>query len=151
MANIFRPDVCSTLEARVRSLRPDSRRRWGRMSPHQAICHLTDGFRMALGDKPVAPLASSIKPVMRFVALSLPMRWPRNVKTLPEAEQGAGGTPPAEFERDRQELLAMIRRFCDAPPDAYAPEHPMFGPMRRDHWGRWAFRHLDHHLRQFGA
>lgn len=119
------------------------------MSPHEAICHMADAFRMALGEKPVAPAPGRLKPLVRFIALRLPLQWPQGIKTLPEVEQGLGGTPPVQFERDRDELLALIDRFCSAGPGDLAPAHPMFDRMRKAEWGRWAYRHLDHHLRQF--
>jgi hypothetical protein len=151
MASILSSDIHALFERRILAMRPDSPRHWGRMSPHEAICHLADGFRMALGEKPVAPISVRFKPMVRFVALRVPMRWPRGIKTMPEVEQGRGGTPPAEFERDRQELLALMARFRDATATELAPTHPLFGPMRPGDWGTWARRHLDHHLRQFRA
>lgn len=151
MSTVFRDDVRSSIESRVRALRPDSPRAWGRMSPHGAICHLTDGFRLALGQKQVPRVPARFRGLMRFVALRMPMRWPRELKTPPEAEQGVGGTPPVEFEQDREQLLAMLRQFCAAAPGEFAREHPIFGAIGRDDWGRWAYRHMDHHLRQFGV
>jgi hypothetical protein len=32
---------------RLSKVRPDSQRRWGSMSAHQMICHLSDSFRVA--------------------------------------------------------------------------------------------------------
>jgi len=140
------------VEVRVRRLRPDSRRQWGRMTAHQAICHMSDAFRMALNERPSAPVAGRLKPLIRFVALRLPMRWPRGrIRTVPEAEQGTGGTPPIDFERDRAELLALIARFGTAAAGDRCPTHPVFGPMTVDLWGIWGYRHMDHHLRQFGV
>jgi hypothetical protein len=152
-ATLFDTATRSRLEGRIRTLQPDSRRQWGRMSPHEAVCHLSDAFRMALGEKACASVPGRFKPVLRFVALHLPLSWPRGIKTLPEVEQGAGagGTPPVDFERDRRDLLALIARFCDARPEARSSTHPMFGPMSTAGWGRWGYRHLDHHLRQFGV
>ena len=68
---------------------------------------------------------------------------------MPEMDQRAGGTPPGEFRRDRAELVDLLRRF--AAREADWPRHPLFGTMNRDDWSRWAWRHTDHHLRQFGA
>jgi hypothetical protein len=39
---------------RLSKVRPDSQRRWGSMSAHQMICHLSDSFRVALGEKHVS-------------------------------------------------------------------------------------------------
>jgi hypothetical protein len=142
----------TAVEIRVRRLQPDSRRQWGRMTSHQAICHMSDAFRMALGDRDTAPVPASFKPLVRFVALRLPLRWPRGrIQTVPEVEQGVGGTPPIEFERDRAELIALMSRFGTAAPADRCSTHPIFGPMSADLWGRWGYRHMDHHLRQFGV
>jgi hypothetical protein len=139
-------------ETRVLRLQPDSVRQWGRMTPHQAICHVSDAFRMSLKERPAAAVAAAFSPVVRFVALSLPLPWPRGrLKTVPEAEQGAGGTPPTDFDRDRTELLRLIARFCDAGPDGFSSTHPIFGPMTPRNWRRWGYLHTDHHLRQFGV
>jgi hypothetical protein len=140
------------LEARVLRLRPDSVRHWGSMTPHQAICHMSDAFRMSLKELQVAPSGRSWGRLIRFVALTLPAPWPRGrLKTVPEVEQGAGGTPPTEFERDRTQLLELMTRFCAAGPDGFCPTHPIFGAMTTQGWKRWGYLHMDHHLRQFGV
>ena len=122
------------------------------MSPPQAICHLSDGFRMALGEKAVQPFGSKlVRPVLRIVALHLPMNWPKGVATMPEIEQGVGGTVPEDFENDRAKLLQLIERFGALSQRADWPEHPIFGRMTIQEWGTWGYRHVDHHLRQFHA
>jgi hypothetical protein len=151
MPSFFDPSVRAALEVRVRALRPDSPRQWGRMTSGQAICHLADGFRMALGEREVADVPMRFRPVIKFVALRLPLRWPKGIPTFRAIVQGGGGTPPADFEGDRQELLAQMARFASASDADLVPRHGMFGPMRRADWGIWAYRHLDHHLRQFAA
>ena len=150
MLSIFDPAVRATLENRVRALSVDSPRLWGCMTPHQAICHMGDVFRMALGDKAVADRPTAFKPVLRFVALRMPMKWPKGIRTLPEVEQGCGGTLPTDFERDRTELLSLIARFAESTAAERLATHPIFGPMNTALWGSWGYRHLDHHLRQFG-
>jgi hypothetical protein len=45
-------------------------------------------------------------------------------------------------------VLRVMRRFVA--PDARYAAHPMFGAMSRQEWMIWTFRHVDHHLRQFG-
>ena len=140
------------LEARVLRLRPDSVRQWGSMTAHQAICHMSDALRMSLNERPVTAISGSLGPLIRFVALSLPVPWPRGrIKTVPEVEQGLGGTPPGDFERDRRDLLELMARFCAARPDGFCPRHPIFGAMTTDRWKRWGYLHMDHHLRQFGV
>jgi len=121
------------------------------MSAHEAVCHMSDAFRMALGEKAVSSRRAAFAPVVKFIALQLPMPWPRGIKTLPEVEQGCGGTAPGDFERDRAELLTLMARFSAAPDSLRTATHPIFGVMSKPEWGRWGYRHVDHHLRQFGT
>ena len=88
--------------------------------------------------------------VVRWIAIHTPLPWPHGVKTTPEMDQEIGGTPPAEFERDRRELEAMIERFTTQPRDYQFGPHPIFGTMTEAEWMVWGYRHCDHHLRQFG-
>jgi hypothetical protein len=136
---------------RVEALRADAARRWGRMSPHQMVCHLTDACRMLTGERTTRPVATPLpRPIMRWIALYLPMRWPAGIQTTPELDQTGGGTPPLDFTRDVAELAAQLRRIASDPGCRFAAEHPVFGPMSRAAWHRWAYLHADHHLRQFG-
>jgi hypothetical protein len=134
---------------RIASLTQSDARLWGKMSAPQMVCHLCDAYRLPLGEKTASPATGFLPPtIMKWIALRLPLKWPHGVATRPEMEQGVGGTPPAEFERDRANLLSIVRRFCDTA--APATPHPFFGPMSRQDWLRWGYLHADHHLRQFG-
>jgi hypothetical protein len=63
-------------------------------------------------------------------------------------EQGRGGTPPAEWEHDIADLLRLIDALAER--QAFGV-HPTFGKMNQRDWLAWGYRHLDHHLRQFGV
>ena len=137
---------------RLASIGPSSRRRWGTMTVDQMICHLNDAFRVALGGKSARPVKNQYNgPLMRWFALWLPLPWPHGVPTAPECDGNLGGTPPADFERDKRELLALLERFAARPNDVAQQAHPFFGQMTEKEWMRWGYLHADHHLRQFGA
>ena len=135
---------------RLSRLRADARPVWGRMSPHQAVCHLTDSFVACLGEMQVSPATGWFqRTVMKWGALYFPMPWPHGIPTRPELDQVAGaGTRPDDFERDRNRLRHMIERFSTA--ESWGT-HPIFGTMNRGDWMRWAYLHTDHHLRQFSC
>jgi hypothetical protein len=86
--------------------------------------------------------------LVKFVALHTSFPWPAGVPTRPEIEQGRGGTPPAEWLSDRATLIHLLNTFADH--SNYAA-HPVFGPLSRHEWQIWGYRHVDHHLRQFGV
>ena len=139
-----------SIAKRISALTAADRRRWGRMSVEQMVCHLCDSYRTALGEKVVSSATGFFqRTIMKWVALRGPFPWPHGVKTRPEVEQGVGGTPPVDFERDRAMLVVIFDRFCE-PSSNLAPTHPFFGPMTREEWLRWGYLHADHHLRQFG-
>lgn len=141
----------AALVARVRRIRPDSARLWGRMTAPQMVCHLSDSFRAVMGLHAVSPASNAFsRTVMRFVALHVPLTWPHGVPTRPEVDQEAGGTPPDVFARDLEDLAALIARFTAPRRDFQPQPHPTFGPLSDAEWSRWAYLHVDHHLRQFG-
>jgi hypothetical protein len=135
---------------RLGSVRPESQRQWGSMSAHQMVCHLSDSFRAALGEKQVSSATTLFKrTVYKWAALWVSSRWPHGVKTRPEMDQHQGGTPPEKFSADCEKLRILVDRFCSWQGE-FAP-HPMFGPLSRTERMRHAYLHMDHHLRQFGA
>ncbi len=149
MKSLEQPAVTNEVRQRLAALRPDSKRLWGKMSAAGAICHLSDAFLLALGEKHASDISNWFsRSIMKFGGLYLPLKWPPGVPTRPEMEQGVGGTKPVDFERDRLQLLQLIDRFVKA--DFAGVTHPIFGRMSQRDWLRWGYLHLDHHLRQFG-
>ena len=151
MAALDPATFVGSLETRLAQLTPDTPRRWGRMTAPEMVCHLSDSFRAMLGERPVEQTfrwSPARRRLVRFVALKTPLPWPKGVETLKEVNPHREGSRPSGFERDRTELRTLLRRFV-APDASYGP-HPMFGSMSRDEWMIWTFRHMDHHLRQFG-
>ncbi len=136
---------------RLSDVRADSPRQWGKMNAHQMICHLADSLRGMMGCKQVSPAERPFGPVMKWAALSLPMKWPKGVPTRPEVDQQRSGTEPAEFDEDLRDLIALTQEFAGFARHSTFSSHPMFGQMTEKEWMRWCYLHHDHHLRQFGC
>ena len=153
MKTLARPEDKAEILRRLERLRPDSTRRWGRMSPHQMVCHLSDSFRVATGEKQASPATSVFhRTVVKWIALHVPLPWPAGLQTRPEVDQERGGTRPADFAADVAQLETLVEVITTAPPRTLAGQvHPIFGPMSEAAWLRWGYLHMDHHLRQFGA
>src|SRR5256885_9980833 len=143
----------SRLLNRLGELKTDSPRRWGKMTPHQMICHLNDSFKSVIGERDVHGDKSNLltRTVVRWLALYAPLKWPHGVPTMPENDQEQGGTPPADFQRDLDALVLMIDRVTRAERDFQWRRHPLFAEMSERDWMRWGYLHVDHHLRQFGV
>jgi hypothetical protein len=134
--------------ARLGKLHEKRPRAWGKMTPHEMLCHLGDSFAGVLGDRPITPADTwAQRTIIKYIALHTTFAWPKGSPTRPEVDQTVGGTKPADFERDRERVVLLLGRF--AAPDARYARHPIFGPLTRDEWMTWGYRHPDHHLRQF--
>jgi hypothetical protein len=135
---------------RLNNLRIDSHRRWGRMTAHQMICHLSDSLRAGLGEKHVSPNSSLFKrTIYKWAALWVPFPWPHDVQTHPEIDQQQGGTQPLEFATDVEAFRTLFNRYCGWNGN-FAP-HAKMGQMSRTERMRHAYLHIHHHFRQFGA
>lgn len=144
------PDIAEIL-ARLQALRPESQRQWGKMTPHQMMCHLTDSFIGMMGGKAISSQSNFfMRSLGKRVALQTSLLWPHGIKTRPEVDQEIGGTPPQEFAQDRHKLQQAIAQFTAAERAFAFTPHPIFGAMTEDEWMIWGYKHCDHHLRQFG-
>lgn len=137
-------DLCGRLE----KLESGTAAQWGKMNAHQMVCHLLDSFRAVSGERFVSQNINWFsRHVMRRVALYAPFPWPKGIPTRPEIAQDGSGTAPAEWASDLSTLLERLRAF---PEQTRFDPHPMFGEMELAEWRIWAYRHCDHHFRQFG-
>src|SRR3954447_20320791 len=135
---------------RLAKLSPEDQAQWGQMSAHQMLCHLSDSYCVALGEKTASPATGFFQRTLaKWISLRIPVHWMKGYPTRPEIEQGKGGSAPTEFTCDLNALQLVLTRFCDGLREPCAP-HPVFGPMRAHEWLRWGYLHADHHLRQFG-
>ena len=153
MKSLANADDKQEVLIRMQRLQPGSQRRWGKMTPHQMICHLNDSFKSVIGEREVIGDKSNLltRSVVRWIALYAPLKWPHGVRTMPENDQEQGGTPPEDFQRDLNELVVMVERVTQAKRDFQWRRHPLFADMSERDWMRWGYLHVDHHLRQFGV
>lgn len=133
---------------RVSTLSPGSTRRWGRMTVSQAVPHMADQLRMALGENPCRSFSGPLRfAPLRWLSIYV-APWPRGRVKAPRE---LFSTTPGELEADVRHLKDLVSRFATADPNAKWPDHPLFGPLSGPDWGVLAWRHMDHHLTQFGV
>lgn len=149
IATVGDPAVTQRLIARLRALRPTSERRWGTLTPHEMLCHLGDAAAMVTGERPrTTPVQVGNRPFLKALMLWSPIPWPQGRPTNPLHNPRVGGTQPSDFDADRARAIHGIERIAAA--HVSEPAHGLFGRMTVADWQRWAYRHTDHHLRQFG-
>ena len=112
------------------------------------LCHLSDQLRFAAGElrSQGARGPLTLRPIQWLGIVVMP--WPHGrLATSPELLQTQ---PSPSLESDRAELIRLIEKVAATNGAGLGP-HPMFGTLSPRLWGILAYRHLDHHLRQFGA
>lgn len=150
MNSVYDPERIAELDSRIRSLRPDAERQWGKMTLPQAVAHMAIGFESALGDVEIKRLflGRLIGGFVKRMVVNDDKPLQRNSPTAPEFI--IANTP--DLERERTRLLAGLHRFSDGGPKVCTTNpHGFFGPMTPDEWAVLLYKHTDHHLRQFSA
>ncbi len=150
MKSVYDPPVADEIRMRIARLSPESPRQWGTMTPSQMAAHLSAFVGMALGEvrPPRMFVGRLIGPIVKRFALRDEKPMPRNLPTVP----GYAVTDDREFVRERDRLAALVDRLCrGGAASCTAHPHSFFGSMTPEEWGRLTYKHLDHHLRQFGV
>ena len=151
MKTIADPAVLRALTGRLGLLTPGHQRRWGTLTAHEMVCHLGDAVEMVICVRPrERPIPRRRRTVMKVVGLWTAVRWPHGWRTNPAHDPRLDGTRPTEFATDLERLLRALDRLATAHNAELEPMHGVFGIMSTRDWQRWAYKHLDHHLRQFG-
>ncbi len=144
MPTIQDPVARAELIARLRRVTPTTTPAWGTLTAPRMVCHLADQLRVALGDTPCRDVSTlSLRTIVRFIVLRTGFNAPPGkVQTVREMLV----TQPSTWEADMAACEALLERLAGA--TQVAP-HPAFGKFTPGDWGIMAWKHMDHHLRQF--
>ena len=150
MRNLYDAADAREVKERLARLTPESARQWGKMNAAQAVAHSAASMEWAVGDRtpPRMVLASLLGRVIKKKVLGNDAPFRRNSPTAPDPI--VPGQPNIDIERNR--LIALIDRFTSSGPSGCTKDpHSLFGPLTPDEWAILTYKHLDHHLRQFGV
>ncbi len=147
--SLFDPRGLAVVLARIEGLRPDCARQWGKMSAAQMLAHCQQPLRVATGELPLKrSLIGFLFGRMAKRQLLAPAPWKPGMPTAPEFKV----VDPRDFATEKASLLALVQQFgTRGPAGLTKAPHPFFGPLTQDEWQTLQWKHLDHHLRQFGA
>jgi hypothetical protein len=149
MKSLFDAADRQAILTRIASLQSADERQWGKMNPAQMLCHCAIALEAATGDRPMKQkfIGKLLAPLVRSA-------------TLGEKPFGKNGpTDPSfvvrderDFDAERARLVSLIDRFAErGSAQAAQYTHAFFGKLSGQEWGELMYKHLDHHLRQFGA
>jgi len=149
-SNIFNTNDYSGISQRLSKVQAQSQRQWGTMTPAQMLRHCRAQIEFILAPSAnvkVYPTAFRFAPVRWFALYG--MAWPKNSKTAPELDVNKKLNDTGEFQQENALLTEALQKLTlSKNVDAI---HPLFGRLGHKDWGRVVWKHLDHHLRQFGV
>jgi hypothetical protein len=121
------------------------------MTAHGMICHLSDGVRPSMGERPVPAVKVPVpRALMKWGALWMPLQWPHGLKTAPELDQHAGGTASSGIRAGCGGATGTDDAICGATGEIPYGAASAFGVLTPREWLRLGYLHADHHLRQVG-
>lgn len=151
MKNLYDAAVVNQVKTRLENLEPQTERRWGSMTPAQMLAHCSTSMQWAVGE--VVPEKGPL-PIRLMGRLVKPMVF-RNEDPLRKNSPTAKSLIIADerdFEKERARLSGLIDRFSSGGPTACTNNpHSFFGRMTPQEWAILMYKHLDHHLQQFGV
>ncbi|MEI9946221.1 MAG: DUF1569 domain-containing protein [Chitinophagaceae bacterium] len=147
--NLFEKEVYDETLQRLNKLTPATQRLWGKMDVAQMMAHCIEAFKVPLANRKLPKL------------FPLSLIGPLFKKKLYEDKPWRQGLPTASnfkikdernFEIEKKGLLELVTKFYTlGPSGAGLYPHPVFGKFTSEQWGKAMWKHLDHHLRQFGV
>lgn len=142
--------VLARLVERVNGLTPESERRWGKMNVVQMLSHVGRSMDWVVrGGEAQPDWDDRPSKAIKFLAFRIPLPWP---KGIPNPNDPASADIPAdEFESLRALVVRGLEQMSSWEVSENTPPHPAFGPLTTWEWQRWAYKHADHHLKQFSA
>jgi hypothetical protein len=149
--NLLNPTKRAEIVTRLSLLKPESKALWGKISVGEMLCHFWDGNKMSLGEIPPTDKSNFFtRSLVKYLVVYL-IPIPKDAPAPPEINPREGGTKPQDFEKERRLLIDDIKNFANLKAEDFKGKHHIFGKLTPNQWGRLGYKHLDHHLKQFGG
>lgn len=150
LPNIFSKEVNDSIISRIEKLQPSTTPKWGKMSASQMLAHCNVTYEMAFED--TIPRPGFIKKLLLnlFVKKSVlnEKPYPKNSPTAPQFQI----KEDKNFTKEKQRLIDYINKTHSLGANHFdGKESHGFGNLSADEWNNMFYKHLQHHLEQFGV
>ncbi len=149
MKSLFNTTYNQELIARINKLNPDTKPLWGKMRVEQMLAHSQTPLLIALGEQKLkGGLMAFLFGKIAKKQLVKDEPFKKNLPTAPSFIV----KNERNFYEEKNKLTGLVQRFGKSNADEIAERpHPFFGKLTADEWNTLQWKHLDHHLRQFGV
>lgn len=149
MKNLFQGEAVDEVISRIDTLTPATERLWGKMDVAQMMAHCSGALDMASG-RLILPrlfIGRLLGPIVKPIYTN-EKPFSRSSPTDPKLVV----SDKRDFLQERDQLKLKVRQFHEGgEAQCTRHPHPFFGDFTPQAWSRGMYKHLDHHLRQFGA
>ena len=150
LPNIFTKEGTDKVIARINQLTPTTQPQWGKMTVETMLAHCNVTYEMAYEDKHPKPNALKKFILTLFVKGIVVSEAPykHNSQTGPQFII----TEERSFEIEKQRLINYITKTQELGEASFEQKESMsFGKLSVAEWNNMYYKHLDHHLTQFGV
>ncbi|MGC4020921.1 MAG: DUF1569 domain-containing protein [Cyclobacteriaceae bacterium] len=150
MKTLFDSSVASEMVIRIEKISPQSLKAWGKMNVEQMLAHAGSALEMSMG---------TINPKRIFIGRIIGPIFRKKYSDETPFEPGSPTSNELvtlglskDFEKEKERLISLVKKFSFGGEAIVTQQpHPFFGPLTPREWGVGMYKHLDHHLRQFGG
>lgn len=151
MQYIFNQAVSQALVDRINQLTSSTQPQWGKMNVAQMMAHCSVAYRQVYeAEKFPAPnffLRFMLKTFLKNTVVG-EKPYKKNSQTAPAFKI----TDERIFETEKQQLIAFIEKTHDLGEQHFEGlTSNSFGKLTAKEWSNLFYKHLDHHLQQFGV
>jgi|SRR5688572_10088116 len=144
--NLFDPSVKQEIIDRINKLTPQTQRQWGKMNVEHMLAHVQLPISCAYGTHQVKGsfLLKLLGPLFKSVLYN-----EKPYKQSLPTDKSYVVVDTKDFEKEKQGLLEKLSMFSND--NIVLLNHPVWGKMSKEQWSKATWKHLDHHLKQFGV
>lgn len=150
LPNIFTTEVTNEVIQRIETLTPTTQAQWGKMNVAQMLAHCNVTYEMMYENIHPKPNA-----VLKFILKLLVKKKVVDETTYAKESKTAPAfliTSEKNFAGEKERLIAYMKKTQELGANYFdGRESHSFGPLSKNEWNNMLYKHLDHHLRQFGA
>lgn len=150
LPNVFTKEITEQIIDRINSLNPETAAQWGKMNVAQMLAHCNVTYEM-MYDSKHPPAGAFMKFILKMLVKPKVVNeasYPKNSRTAPQFLI----TDARVFDEEKQRLIAYINKTQALGGGHFDQmESHSFGKLSTNEWNNMMYKHLNHHLEQFGV
>ena len=147
MNSLFESETFESVLKRLENLSPDAKPQWGKMNAAQMLHHCQKPFEIAVEERDFGLKPNILAKLFFKKSLYDDSPFRKNLPTVKAFKVA----DEKDFDTERTKLRERITAFYALREKQNWKSHPVFGSFTPEQWGKLEYKHLDHHLAQFGV